>query len=119
MLENRIYSVVVYQPDGTHLFYGTFSNRKNMLDSIKNNLELSGVYIKGARKNLDITPVTIANGFVGNGLTMYKKDEEDTEKVFMKILMHTMNSINPYYKGKKKVAEENEQRPGSNQTLLI
>lgn len=105
MLENRIYSVVVYQPDGVHLFYGTFSNRKNMLDSIKDNLELTGVYIKGTRKNLDITPVTIANGFIGNGLTMYKLDENNEEKVFMKILMHTMNGINPYYKKWKKSDE--------------
>lgn len=106
MVENRIYSVVAYQPNGIHLFFGTFSNRKNMLDSIKSNFELTGVYIKGSRKDLDVTPVTIANGFVDNGLILYKKNEEDEEKVFMKILMHTMNSINPYYKSSLKKIKE-------------
>ena len=99
MLENRIYTVVVKD-----IFYGTFSNRKNMLDSIKDHVELTGAYIKGSRKNLDITPVTIANGFIGSNLTIYKKDENGDESVFMKVLMHNMNSVNPAYK--KKISNE-------------
>lgn len=114
MLENRIYTVVVYQPDGKSLLYGTFSNRKNMFDSIKKHLTLDGAYIKGTRKNIDINPVSIANGFIGNGLTVYKNDD-NAEYVFMKILMHTMNSINPYYK-KQEVSDE---RSGGNQEVLI
>lgn len=96
MLENRIYTVVV-----NDIFYGTFSNRKNMFDAIKKHIELIGAYIKGSRKNLDITPVTIANGFVGNNLTIYKKNENGDESVFIKILMHNMNSVNPYYQKMK------------------
>ena len=78
MVESRIYSVVVFF-GGHECFYGTFSNRKNMFDSIKKNIDLTGTYIKGSRKNLDVTPVTIANGFVNNGLTIYKKNEDDED----------------------------------------
>lgn len=102
MVDSRIYSVIVYRGDSSR-FYGTFSNRKNMLDSIREHIDLNGAFIEGSRKRLDITPVTIANGFVGSGLTIMKEDESTHEsKPYIKVLMHKINAINPYFKKKEK-----------------
>ena len=97
MIENRIYSVVV-----NNIFYGVFSNRKNLMDSIHKNIDLSGAYIKGTRKNLDVTTITVANNFMKNCLTIYRKDDDNNEKEYIKVLMHTMNAVNPYYIKKEK-----------------
>lgn len=96
MVESRIYSVLVNQ-NNQHKFYGTFSNRKNMLDSIRKELDLSGAYIQGATKKLAITPVTICNGFNGYGLTIFKDDLDGTKQWYIKVLMYQMNSLNPYF----------------------
>jgi len=107
MVDSRIYSVLVYK-DGVSHFYGTFSNRKNMLDSIRDKIDLTGAYIEGTRKRLDVTPVTIAVGFVGYGLTIMREDSETHEsKPYIKVLMHKMNAVNPYFKKKD---SEDEQR---------
>lgn len=105
MVESRIYSVVVFL-GGHECFYGTFSNRKNMFDSIKENIDLTGTYIKGSRKNLDVTPVTIANGFVNNGLTIYKTNEDNEEIFWIKILMHSMNTVNSFFNSMKEKYNE-------------
>lgn len=96
MVESRIYSVLVNK-DNHHKFYGTFSNRKNMLDSIRKELDLNGAYIQGATKKLDITPVTICNGFKGYGLTIFKDDPNGNQQWYIKVLMYQMNSLNPYF----------------------
>lgn len=100
MTDNRIYSVII-NTDKTW-FYGTFSNRKNMLDSLKMNIDLTGAYIQGSTKKLDITPVTIFNGFIKNGLTIYKDDKKGQQQWFIKVIMHQMNNINPYFTFNKK-----------------
>lgn len=99
MSDNRIYSVIVNKTGCT--FFGTFSNRKNLLDSIRL-LDLTGAYIQGSTKKLDITPVTIFNGFNGNGLTIYKNN-----KWFIKVLVHKIDGINPYFDMKENDKQEN------------
>jgi hypothetical protein len=100
MTDNRIYSVIINTDK--QWFYGTFSNRKNMLDSLKANIDLQGAYIQGVTKKLDITPVTIFNGFVESGLTIYKDDVNGNKKWFIKVLMHQMNHVSPYFTVNKK-----------------
>lgn len=91
MVEARIYSVIVNNGN-QHKFYGIFSNRKNMLNSIVKNLDITDAYIQGSHKKLKITPVNVSNNFDGNGLTIVKGNTW-----YIKILMHNMNIINPYF----------------------
>ena len=94
--DNIIYSVIVHTDK--QWFYGTFNNRKAMIDSLKENLDLQGAYIKGTTKKLDITPVTLFNGLSENKLVIYKDNEKGDPIWFIKILMHQINCINPYFK---------------------
>ena len=91
MVESRIYSVIINQ-NGQHKFYGTFSNRKNMFDSISENIDINNAYIQGTHKKLKVTPANISNNFDGNGLTIFNNKDW-----YIKILMHQMNKINPYF----------------------
>lgn len=100
MADNRIYSVIINTDN--QWFYGTFNDRKIMLDSLKMNIDLTGAYIQGPTKKLDITPVTIFNGFSNNGLVIYRDNNKGEKKWYIKILIHQMNCINPLFKQLKK-----------------
>ena len=68
-----------------------------MLDSIQKELDLSGAYIQGANKKLDVTPASISNGFKENGLTIFKDDHSGVKQWYIKVLMYQMNLLNPYF----------------------
>lgn len=93
--DNTIFSVNVNR-SGTW-FYGTFNNRKALFDSLKMNTDLKGAYIKGQTKKLDITLVTLFNGINKDGLVIYKDDKNGKPVWYIKILVHKINEINPFY----------------------
>lgn len=93
--DNIIYSVIVNR-SGTW-FYGTFNNRKALFDSLKSNTDLKGAYIKGSTKKLDITLVTLFNGINKDGLVIYKDDSTGKPVWYLKILVHKINELNPFY----------------------
>lgn len=94
--DNKVFTVIVNK--GTsHRFYGTFNDRQIMLNSIKENLNLKDTYIQGSSKKLNVTVITLFNGFIGNGLTIYKEDENGNSNWYIKILKHQLNEINPYF----------------------
>lgn len=96
MADNKIFTIVVNK--GTdHRYYGTFNNRQLMLNSLRENLDLTDAYIQGNTKKFSITPITIFNGFIKNGLTIYKDDEDGNPYWYVKVLMNQMNEISPFF----------------------
>lgn len=93
--DNVLYSVIVNN-QGTW-FYGTFNDRRVLFNSLKTNTDLNGAYIKGSSKKLDITLITLFNGIVKNGLIIYKDDAKGNPNWYIKILVHKINALNPYY----------------------
>jgi len=67
---------------------GVFSNRKLMLAAIEH--LLADCYLRGERKNCDVTENNVGRLFVKKLLNIYKGDD-----VFIKIWDITTNTINP------------------------
>lgn len=97
MAENKYIFTIVVNNGKEHRYYGTFNNRQLMLNSLRENVDLKDAYIQGSTKKLSITPITIFNGFIGNGLTIYKDDKNGKPFWYIKVLMHQMNEMSPYF----------------------
>lgn len=91
----RIY-IVTTKVEEKDFVFGIFTNRKIMLEQM-NKIGLKQCYIKGARKNKQISPQSIATGFVGRGLIIYKEVNGKQQQV-IKILQIRLNEINPYFR---------------------
>lgn len=97
MDDKRLYICAKIIEDKSFIL-GVFSNRKILFDTLKI-VGLDDCYILGSRKKKNVTPESIATGFVGRGLNIFK-DIDDKSSIVYKVLEINMNEINPYYKKK-------------------
>lgn len=91
----RVY-VVTTKVEEKDFMFGIFTNRKIMFEQMTK-IGLQSCYIKGARKNKQVTPQSIATGFIGRGLTIYKNIQGEEQQV-VKILQIRLNEINPFFR---------------------
>ena len=91
----RVY-VVTTKVEEKDFMFGIFTNRKIMFEQMTK-IGLQSCYIKGIRKNKQVTPQSIATGFIGRGLTIYKNIQGEEQQV-VKILQIRLNEINPFFR---------------------
>ena len=89
----RYYLCSVENEEGKQDLLVIFSNQKNLLTALEaSNINLQECYITGSRKNLPVTAGNISRSLTGINLSIYRED-----KVFIRILVMTMNKTNPMF----------------------
>lgn len=96
MQQRRLY-LVSKNIDEKDFIVGLFSNRKILFQNL-NEIGLDDCFIEGIKKRKSVTPETIATGFKGRGLTIFKSIDDLNYKIEYKVLQIRINQVNTFFR---------------------